>query len=70
MYQYISTSISYIRNLDRYFLGGVGFEFGKTPRHTRDVKNTTAMNSKIYKFSGILKLGGDLKSASNFVDFL
>ena len=24
---------------------------------------------KIYKFSGILKLGGDLKSASNFKDF-
>ena len=28
------------------------------------------MYIKIYKFSGILKLGGDLKSASNFEDFL
>ena len=28
-----------------------------------------SMRIKIYKLSGILKLGGDLKSASNFKDF-
>ena len=34
------------------------------------IYETDNVVTKIYKFSGILMLGGDLKSASNFKDFL